>query len=63
MGCGQLYRQDGVNFMSHQILMMRTEMAPETSVKFIQLRELIAEEDFINFSHRVSFRPYKISYV
>jgi hypothetical protein len=54
---------DGLNLMSHQILMMRTEMAPETSVKCNQLTQLIAEEDFINFSHCKSFRSYKISYV
>jgi hypothetical protein len=38
-----------------QILMMETEMVPETLVTFKQLTRLIAGEDFINFSRRESF--------
>jgi hypothetical protein len=36
--------------------MMGTEMVPETSVIFNQLKWLTAQEDFMNISRRESFR-------
>jgi hypothetical protein len=40
--------------------MMGTEMVPETSVSSCnQLMWLCAREDFIEFSHRESFKLYK----
>jgi hypothetical protein len=39
--------------------MMGTEMVPETSVSsYNQLTRLIAQEDFIEFSCRESFKSY-----
>jgi hypothetical protein len=40
--------------------MMDTQIAPETSVIFNQPTWLIALQDFINFSHRESFRSYTL---
>jgi hypothetical protein len=59
MGYGLVYRWDGLNLMSHQTLMMGTDTVPETSVIFNQLTQLIAQEDFINFSCHESFSSYK----
>jgi hypothetical protein len=44
--------------MSHQTLMMGAEMILKMLVIFNQLTQLMAQEDFINFSHRESFRSY-----
>jgi hypothetical protein len=46
--------------MSHQILMIGTEIGPQTFVIFNQLTQLIAREDFINISRRESFKLYVI---
>jgi hypothetical protein len=44
--------------MSHQTLMMGTDMVPEILVIFNQLIQLIAPEDFINFNCHESFTSY-----
>jgi hypothetical protein len=46
MRCRLVYRWDGLNLMTHQTLVMGTEMVPEISVIFNQLTRLIAQEDF-----------------
>jgi hypothetical protein len=45
----------GLDELLHQILMMGMELVPEISI-FNELIRLIAQEDFINVSHRESFR-------
>jgi hypothetical protein len=55
MGWGLVYRWDSLDAVPHHILMMWTEIVPETLVIFNKLKWLIAQ-DFINFSYCESFR-------
>jgi hypothetical protein len=48
--------------MSHQTLMIGTEIVPETSVIFNQLTRLITREDFINFGRCENLRLYSKLY-
>jgi hypothetical protein len=49
--------------MSHQTLMMGAEMVIEMLVIFNQLTQVVAQENFINFSHCESFRSYFAKFV
>jgi hypothetical protein len=62
---GDEYIQEKFEASSHiRTLMMGTEMVPETSVSsYNQLMQLIAREDFIEFSRCKNFKSYRSSYV